>query len=72
MLDFVPGSFVIEPAQYAGSQVLERQRDSDVPVLLSASDGGPCSSGILGPGCVAYVDPANRDLGPNIDVTDQD
>jgi hypothetical protein len=68
-LTFLPGSFIIGPVQSTDAETLERQQDNQAPLLLSASSqDGACVKGVLGPDCAAYLDPANRNLGPNIDV----
>lgn len=69
-MSFVPGSLMIVPPRY----VVERQAlDASRPLISDAGEKDAttlCGNGVLGPDCVAYVNPSNRQLGPFISVTE--
>jgi filamentous hemagglutinin family protein len=69
-LVFLGGVLAIDPPAMTQGQVLERSGAGQS--LFLASSGGEddafaeCAEGVLGPVCAAFVNPGNRDLGPNI------
>lgn len=69
-LVFLGGVLTIAPPAMTQGQVLERSGAGQS--LFMASSGGEgdafteCAEGVLGPVCAAFVNPGNRDLGPNI------